>query len=211
MKFQSRVLKKVIATTMVGGVIGLGVVATPADAVTASSLPSVFCSFEEPYQYVVLSPEGVLVEDHENGAVFARYKPTSVKGSINATLTVRLPASSGNSSLVLERTDGEFNSHLLTFNDREGLCDRLPTGFLLRKVVGVAEDDELNIRSEPNASAEVISTSTNGSLIWIKPTNAKWVQVAYTESIGDGAPIEVFTGWVNSRFVTKTVPRIAHD
>jgi uncharacterized protein YgiM (DUF1202 family) len=205
-------LSPVIAWLVAAGLLGGSLVLTtlPATAAT-TSLPSVFCDFEEPLQWVVLSPEGVLVEDHYNGAVFNRYKATNVRGSINNRLTVSLPQSSGNSAIVLEKVDGEYFSHSVTFNDREGTCDRFPTGFLLRKVVGVADDDELNIRSAPNASADIVSTSANGRLIWVKPTKAKWFQVAYAETNEDGGTEGIFTGWARATFVTKVVPRIAHD
>jgi hypothetical protein len=204
-------MRTFLVSMLTAATLGLAGGTTPANAAASSSLPSVFCDFEEPFQWVVLSPEGVLVEDHDNGAIFNRYKPTSLRGSINSRLTVGLPASSGNSSIVLQRVDGELDSHVITFNDREGTCNRLPTGFLLRKIVGVSDDDELNIREAPNASAEIISSSSNGSLIWVKPTKAKWVQVAYVEQVGDEAPNEVFTGWANKAFITKTAPKIAHD
>jgi hypothetical protein len=206
-------VKPIVAWLVGASLLGASCVVTAGPATAATtSLPSVFCDFEEPFRWVVLSPEGVLVEDHENGAVFTRFQPRSVRGSINSRLTITLPAASGYSPLVLEKLDQDesFSSHGVSFDGQEGFCDRLPTGFVLRKVVGVAEDDALNIRSAPNATAEILETHAAGELIWVKPTKNAWIQAAKAVT-EDETPTFVVTGWVRSSFVTKVVPKIAHS
>jgi uncharacterized protein YgiM (DUF1202 family) len=182
-------------------------------AVAAGAIPSVFCEFTEPHRWVVLSPDGVLVEAHEDEepSLFDRYTATSVKGSINTRLTVTLPASAGDSKLVITKGGGESSSHIVTYRNQTGTCDQVPTGFLLRTVAGVEETDKLNIRTKPNSSAEIITSLGEGTLIWVKPTKSRWIQAAVAQSgEGAGAPDEMRTGWVNSKFVTKSVPRLAH-
>jgi uncharacterized protein YgiM (DUF1202 family) len=181
--------------------------ATPASAQRAnkSSLPSLFCDFVAPYKLVVLSPEGVLVEvDHEDGHAFELLQPTSVSGSINNRMSVTLPGSNG--TLVVNRVSGELSSHYAELNIFSGGCEQLPTGFILRQVVGVADNDRLNIRKAPTASAQVIATRSNGNLIWVRPSKSNWIAIAYTE----GAPSKTRTGWVRKTFVSKTRPKFAH-
>jgi hypothetical protein len=185
----------------------------PSSAVAVSSLPSVLCEFTEPHRLVVVSPEGVLIElhDEEGPSVFTRYTAVSAKGSINSRLTISLPTSAGKSKLVITKGGGESTSHVATYRNDATTCDQFPTGFRIRTVDGVAETDKLNIRTAPNASAEIITRFGEGRLIWVKPSKSRWIQAAVTQS-GEN-PItrtDVRIGWVNSNFVTKSVPLIAH-
>jgi hypothetical protein len=198
------------STTLLVAALCLGVAPTEAQAAT---LPSVFCDFDE--QFIVISREGVLIEDHENGAKFTRYQPKSVKGSISSTLTITLPKASGVPALVLTKQEGLRRSHSAEINvDRTGECTAYPSGFVLRKVTGVASDDSLNIRADADASADVLETLRNGNLIWVKPSKSQWLQVTFVDTPDEPSgdePEVIGVGWVRSSFVTKTIPKVAHD
>jgi hypothetical protein len=200
------------ASLMLSGLVNTMATA-PSSAVAVSSLPSVLCEFTEPHRLVVVSPEGVLVEAHdeEGPSLFDRYTAVSAKGSINSRLTLSLPTSAGQSKVVITKGGGESSSHVATYRQNATTCDQFPTGFLLRTVDGVEETDKLNVRTAPNASAEIITRFGEGRLIWVRPTKSRWFQAAVTEA-GENPTTrtEVRIGWVNSNFVTKSVPRIAH-
>ncbi len=191
-------------------VCGLTLVPVEAQAVT---LPSMFCDFEEPLlQWIVLSPEGVLIEAHDDGATFNRYKPTAISGSAKSRLKVTLPKAAGSTLMVITKQDGYY-SHSIEFDDREGSCSVFPAGYVIRKTTGVAEGDVLNIRASASADAEVVGTYDDGRLVWVKPSKSAWIRTAFIPPSDDeeaGDDQIVLTGWVRSTFITKTIPKTAH-
>ncbi len=194
-----------------------GLLTTRALPASAATLPSVFCEFEEPFRWIVITPEGILVEDHEDGAKFTRYQPVTVRGSLTTSMRFGMPKGSGSDAFTITATSGRY-SHSAEWNNEVGDCRKYPTGYVLRTVIRVAEGDALNIRASGNVSAEVVGTYDNGELAFVKPTKSKWWKTAFVdggdepsddEPSGD-EPEPVQLGWVNSAFIAKTIPRIAH-
>ncbi len=68
-----------------------------------------------------------------------------------------------------------------------------PVPLYLHQVVGVAENDSLNIRSRPDAGAEILGTLPPNSFIDVLETspNGRWAMVTY----------DFTTGWVSARYL----------
>lgn len=196
----------VALTLMISGLLTTR--ALPAEAAT---LPSIFCEFEEPFRWVVVSPEGILVEDHDDGAKFTRYQPTTVRGSINSTIRFGMPKGSVGAALVVTKTSGGI--YEADFAEQQGSCTKYPNGYVVRTVIGVAVDDALNIRAAASASSDIVGTLENGELVFVQPSKSKWWKAAFIDG-GDDANVEprvVSLGWVSARFIDKKIPRIAHE
>ena len=68
-----------------------------------------------------------------------------------------------------------------------------PVPLYLHQVVGVAENDSLNIRSQPDAGAEILGTLPPGSFIDVLGTSpdGRWAMVTH----------DFTTGWVSARYL----------
>ena len=93
-----------------------------------------------------------------------------------------------------------------TNNHGEGSCARFPAGTVHRRVAGVADNDVLNVRSEPKASAKIVAKVDPVGEVWMFPDSArnKWIRVAVQKFPASGTgTVVIVTGWVNSQYVGR--------
>ncbi len=85
-----------------------------------------------------------------------------------------------------------------------GGCVKLPEGTQLRRVVGVAGNDQLNLRNRPNASGKTVGGAYAKGFVWLKsaPQKNGWVRVAgISRPNGERGLITAVEGWVKAKFL----------
>jgi len=184
-----------------------------AGAATRSSVPSVSCNFSEPFISYAVSPEGVLDSGVEQPTPVLR-KIISSKGSTNSRYEVVFNSGTAKVSLVVTKEPGDDGMSDITTTHRgrrngtqPGACSVLPTGYVARRVKGVATGDKLNVRVSPKSSAAVVGGLSNNTSVWIQKSSGQWLRAAFVSKPVDGVgTARVKTGWVSASFVTKSSP-----
>ena len=182
-----------------------------ANAATRSSVPSISCNFSEPFISYAVSPEGVLDSSADQPTPVVR-KIVSSKGSTNSRYEVVFNSGAAKVSLVVTKEPGDDGMSEITTSHtgrrngtQAGACSVLPTGYVARRVTGVATSDKLNVRVSPKSSAAVVGGLNNNTAVWIQKSSGKWLRAAFVSKPADGAGIaRVKTGWVRAAFVTKS-------
>jgi uncharacterized membrane protein len=177
----------------------------------AVSLPSFWCSFTEPFITVSTARNGIYFDDNDQRVGFAR-RPTVQKNDADIVLSGRLKGGSG-FTLTINKDSGsdgmsEFDypyvGKLSGAASVIGGCVRMPEGTQMRRVVDVAKNDQLNLRSQPNASAKIIGAAYAKSFVWAKPVALKkgWARVAAVlRPKNEQGLITFVEGWVNAKFL----------
>jgi hypothetical protein len=74
-----------------------------------------------------------------------------------------------------------------------------------RLVTGVAEDDHLNVRVSPRASARVVGKAYNNAWIFVVPTRNTWWRVSVQHpASGESGRFGSVAGYASRRFVTQS-------
>lgn len=90
-------------------------------------------------------------------------------------------------------------------NGGKGGCIRYADGTAPRDVIGVADNDVLNIRTKPNSRASVLGTAYPRGRVWIYPrSNAGgWIKASFYRFAESKSKRGLVTGWVNAKFLAK--------
>lgn len=176
----------------------------------ATAIPSLSCTFTEPFIGIDTFPGGMLW-DRPGSRTIA--KTTTLGGTVRepvvsgqlGTDQVRLsikvrPGSDGMSDFIFPLTG------LIRINGAppyEGGCLRFPAGTTPRsvKVVG---DDKLNVRKAGSARAEVVGRLGASSWFWAfpEPLVRGWARGAFARYPGsDSGKVTIGYGWVNARYL----------
>jgi uncharacterized membrane protein len=177
----------------------------------AVSLPSFWCSFTEPFITVSTSRSGIYYDDNDQRVGFAR-GPTVQKRGAEIVLSGRLrdgsdfmlTISKDSGSDGMSEFDYPYVGKLAGAASVIGGCVRMPEGTQMRRVVGVAENDQLNLRSQPNASAKIVGAVYAKSFVWAKPVALKkgWARVAAVlRPKNEQGRITAVEGWVSAKFL----------
>jgi uncharacterized membrane protein len=208
-----RSLRRTLAFTSVAAVVTVAAAGSAGPVLAVgdpSGLPSVHCQFTEPFLDAVISPEGLVIEGFgQSMSAFAFQSANTLTGTyrfrsrgVTHVLEV-LPGPGGDG--MSDRTFAKVGR----LDGQEGGCTEHPKGTLPRKVRGVADDDELNIRSRPSASASIVAAVPDGSWIFVKPGAGTWKRVAVDKTTGETGPVTSVSGYANAKFLT-TKPAARH-
>ena len=208
-----------VATSwLVVGIAGMSIavtgVGTATNASAASAIrPSLSCVFTEPFDSLIVSPEEVTwvsggsPQPVNSVSVSAVGEGLNVSGRISrgpfqAKIT-KEPYTQGEQTEPYTIRVSELTQ---TNNHGEGSCARFPAGTVHRRVAGVADNDVLNVRSEPKASAKIVAKVDPVGEVWMFPDSArnKWIRVAVQKFPASGTgTVVIVTGWVNSQYVGR--------
>jgi uncharacterized protein YgiM (DUF1202 family) len=90
-------------------------------------------------------------------------------------------------------------------NGGKGGCIRYADGTEPRGVTAVADNDVLNVRTKPRATAPLVGSLYNRGQVWVYPksnTNG-WLKVSYFVEATGTKKGRVVDGWVNAKFVAN--------
>ena len=183
----------------------------------AASLLSFWCNFTEPFITVSTGRNGIYYDDNDQHVGFA-LRPVLRKQGADFMLSGRLK---DGSSFTVKISKGEGSDGMSDFDypyvgalsgiaSVNGGCVRMPEGTQMRRVVGVANNDQLNLRNQPNASGKIIGAAYATSFVWAKPGALKkgWARVAAVLHPKDEQGlITSIEGWVNGMFLGAVVTK----
>jgi uncharacterized membrane protein len=176
-----------------------------------SDMPSFWCSFTEPFITVYSARNGLRYDDNDANVGMAGNPAFKMSGAAfvlsgqlkdGKTFTVNITKGEGSDGM--SEYDYPFVGVLAGSAAVTGGCVKLPDGTELRQVVGVAENDKLNLRSKPNAEAKIVGRVHPKGFVWLKPTSAKskWSRVSAIAHPGsEQGAVTAVEGWVNVRFL----------
>lgn len=83
----------------------------------------------------------------------------------------------------------------------QAACIRYSNGMEQHRVVNVADDDQLQVRALPRATARSVGSIKNDYPIMVDPTqrNGSWIRA---DIQSETAPGQIIKGWVNAKFVS---------
>jgi uncharacterized membrane protein len=177
----------------------------------AAALPSFWCSFTEPFITVSTARNGIYYDDNDQRIGFA-LRPVVQKLGADFVLSGRLKngsdftlnISKGEGSDGMSEFDYPYVGKLYGAASVIGGCVRMPDGSQIRRVVGVADNDQLNLRNQPNASANIVGAAYAKGFVWAKSVALKkgWARVSVVSRPKDEQGlITAVEGWVNARFL----------
>ncbi len=121
-------------------------------------------------------------------------KIVSSKGSTNSRYEVVFNSGAAKVSLVVTKEPGDDGMSEITTSHRgrrsgtqAGACSVLSTGYVARRVTGVATSDKLNVRVSPKSSAAVVGGLNNNTAVWIQKSSGKWLRAAFVSKPIDGS------------------------
>lgn len=188
-----------------------------ASAAEATAIPSLSCTFTEPFISIDTFPGGLRWDGPERRAIA---KSVSLAGSerepvISGKLgpdRVRLSIKNRSGSDGMSDFSFPLTGLVQTNGARafKGGCLRFPDGTTPRPVT-VAGNDKLNVRRSASASAAVVGRLGAGSRFWAfpEPLVRGWARGAFARyPAEDAGRVTVTYGWVNARYLgLMTDPR----
>lgn len=182
-----------------------------ASHIEAAALPSFWCSFTEPFITVSAARNGIYYDDNDRRVGFALSPKVQrqadeivLSGRLKDGSNFALTISKGEGSDGMSEFDYPYVGKLVGSASVIGGCVRMPEGTRLQRVVGVADNDQLNLRNQPNATAKIIGAAYAKGFVWAKPGVLKkgWARVAVVLRPKDEQGlITTIEGWVNARFL----------
>jgi uncharacterized membrane protein len=177
----------------------------------AALLPSFWCSFTEPFINVSTGRNGVYYDDNDQRVGFVA-RPLLQKqgaelvmsGRLKDGNTFTLKISKDIGSDGMSEFDYPYVGKLSGAASVIGGCVKMPDGTQLRRVVGVADNDQLNLRGQPNAAAKIVGAVDVKGFVWAKAGALKkgWARVAVVlRPKNEQGLITAVEGWVNAKFL----------
>jgi uncharacterized protein YgiM (DUF1202 family) len=182
-------------------------------ASVASSMPSITCTFTEPFIGIDVFPGGVMFVtpegnfEVESAMRVGTGEPIKITGSIvdsrEFDLTVsNEPGSDGMSDMISPQSGSLVTGD--AENPQQGACIVFPDGTTPRPIKDVAENDMLNVRDQPSSDGQILAKLNSRATAWAFPedTNNGWARVAaanYPDN--ESGNITVLIGWVNAKFL----------
>lgn len=177
----------------------------------AALLPSFWCSFTEPFITVSTARNGIYYDDNDQRVGFVT-RPLVQKQGAELVMTGRfkdgsaftLKISKDIGSDGMSEFDYPYVGKLSGAASVIGGCVRMSDGTQLRRVVGVADNDQLNLRSQPNAAAKIVGAAYAKGFVWAKPGALKkgWAHgAAVLRPKDEQGLITAVEGWVNAKFL----------
>ena len=177
----------------------------------AAALSSFWCSFTEPFITVSTARNGIYYDDNDQRIGFA-LRPVVQKLGANIVLSGHLKngtdftlnISKGSGSDGMSEFDYPYVGKLVGSASVIGGCVRMQEGTRLQRVVGVADNDQLNLCKQPNASAKIVGAAYAKGFVWAKSGALKkgWARVSVVSRPKDEQGlITAVEGWVNARFL----------
>lgn len=170
------------------------------------------CGTTEPFWDITVAVDGVWLREFDGPWTKVAAQPSTPKNALRSWKISHPDGRAGRFTLFDgPGSDGMSDrdySYRLTVDfggvKNEGGCDRLPDSSRPARVINVATDDVLFIRSGPAATASSVATVAPGGIVWVRPLNEKgsWVPVATAVGTESG-PATVVTGWVNGNFLSR--------
>lgn len=171
------------------------------------------CGTTEPFWDITISTDGVYLRELDGPWVKLAAQPSTPKtalrtwkvfhpdGRIGQFTLLPGPGSDGAS----DRTYAyRLQVSLSGSTPIEGACDRFPDGARPARVVNVASNDALVIRSGPSIAGTAVTTVGPGGYLWKKlaPDKGNWVPV-FSSLGGESGEAQIVSGWVNDNFLDR--------
>jgi uncharacterized membrane protein len=183
--------------------------------VEATALPSFWCSFTEPFITVSTGRNGIYYDDNDQRVGFVT-RPLVQKQGAEIVMSGRLKDGSAYTLKIskdigsdgMSEFDYPYVGKLSGAASVIGGCVRMPDGTQLRRVLGVANNDQLNLRSQPNAAAKIIGAAYAKGFVWAQPAAFKkgWARgAAVLRPKDEQGLITAVEGWVNAQFLGPMV------
>lgn len=209
-----RILLAVVLVT--GAAIGTAFSPPAANAAKApNGLPwaiALHCGTTEPFWDITVAIDGMWLREFDGRWTKVAAQPSTPKNALRTWKVSHPDGRTGRFTLFNGPGSDGMSDRAYTYRlsidfggvQNEGGCDRLPDSSRPARVVNVADNDVLYIRSAPVASASSVATVAPGGLVWIRPANERgdWVPVASVVGAESG-PAAVATGWANGKFLSR--------
>ena len=204
------------ASLFISAAIGIASSAPAANAATApNGLPwaiALDCGTTEPFWDVTVAVDGMWLREFDGGWTKLATQPSTPKNALRTWKVYHPDGRTGRFTLFDGPGSDGMSDRSYTYRltvdlggvRNEGGCDRLPDSSRPARVVNVADNDVLYIRSAPEATASSVATVAPGGIVWVRPVNEKrgWVPVASVFGAESG-PATLATGWANGRFLGR--------
>jgi uncharacterized membrane protein len=209
------------ASVALAALAAAGVMLAPEATATNRPLPSFQCYWSEPFIGVQVSTAGVVLfqpleeageagedgDSLEKALVTTTGSQVNVSGVQNNGRPFRMVIKDKPGYDGMSDFEGSHTGEILVFDDMgplKGLCIKHGDGTKPRRVVGVAETDELNVRAKPNASSAILTSLGPREYAWAYPSGARngWVKVTAAKyPQNELGRIGVVSGWVNGKYL----------
>lgn len=205
------------ARVVAGALIaGASLVASPANAAgTSAGLTKLAfnCVFTEPFSALVVSAEEVSwapnIADLDIPTAVTSATVKSVGKGLRIDAVTAQKSKLG-VSVSFGKNSGGVGEYTTDYEAKidgrvdTGMCVKYPDGSVPRRVVGVADNDTLNIRQAGKATSPAVTTVGPGELVFLLPGSPKagWVRVAASlfPKSGTGR-VAAVTGWAKASFL----------
>ena len=205
-----------VAALSIGAVVGTCVATPSAHAAKApNGLPwaiALDCGTTEPFWDITVAVDGVWLREFDGPWTKIAAQPSTPKNALRSWKVSHPDGRVGRFTLVEGPGSDGMSERDYTYRlivnfggvNNEGGCDRLPDAARPARVVNVAENDVLSIRSKPTASAASVATVAPGGIVWVRPLNEKGAWVPVASAVGtESGQAAVVTGWVNGTFLSR--------
>ncbi len=171
------------------------------------------CGTTEPFLDITISTDGMYLREFDGPWTKLAAQPSTPKAALRAWKVFHPDGRIG--QFVLLPGPGSDGMSDRTYAYRlqvsfsgaapiEGACDRFPDGARPARVVNIASNDALVVRSAPSIAGAAVTTVGPGGSIWKKlaPDKGTWVPV-FSSVGGESGEAQVVTGWVNANFLDR--------
>ncbi len=216
-KIPRRPIRTLLAAALViGSAIGIASAPQTAGAAKApNGLPwaiALDCGTTEPFWDITVAVDGMWIREFDGPWTKVAAQPSTPKNALRTWKVFHPDGRTGRFTLFDGPGSDGMSDRVYSYRlavdfggvKNEGGCDRLPDGSRPARVVNVAQNDVLFVRSAPAATASPVTTVPPGGIVWVRPVNEKggWVPIASVVAAESG-PGAVVTGWANGKFLGR--------
>ncbi len=190
----------------------VSIAASFSQVATAETMPSFTCNFTEPFINIDTARNAIYYSDNDqNQGLVARPLTRKiganyvVSGVLKDGQSFNVKISKGRGSNGMSDVESHYIGVMSGVYSVNGGCDKIDAP-IFRKVVGVAQNDTLNMRDAPNVTGKILEKIYPVQTVWLKtePPKTGWVKVIVVASPKSGQGLTLIKeGWVNGKFLGK--------
>jgi uncharacterized membrane protein len=171
------------------------------------------CGTTEPFADVTISTDGVYLREADGPWVKLAAQPGTPKTALRAWRVFHPDGRIGQFTLLPGPGSDGMSDRTYAYRLQvsfsgttpiEGACDRFPDGARPARVVNVASNDALVIRSAPAITSAPVTTVGLGGYVWKKlaPDKNNWVPI-FASLGSETGEAQIAAGWVNGNFLDR--------